>query len=115
VPPSSGFLVAAKAVPSSLIHVTMMMEALRSSVMSAFTRATRCNFPEDGILQCLSQHVHVTATNGKRPFSLRLLVRRLGSIGVTSVTNTPNFEVQDIHLPEHLCTMYSTKQGWRTV
>jgi hypothetical protein len=35
----------------SLILVTVMMEALRSSEMSVLTRATRPNFPEDGTLR----------------------------------------------------------------
>jgi hypothetical protein len=37
-------------IPSLLILVTLMMEAIRSSIMSLLTRTTWHNIPEDGIL-----------------------------------------------------------------
>jgi hypothetical protein len=38
-------------IPSLLIIVTLMMEAIHSSRMSVLKRATWHNIPEDGILQ----------------------------------------------------------------
>jgi hypothetical protein len=44
-------LVIANVVPSSPILVALMMEATRFFQTSVFIRSTRCNVPEDGILQ----------------------------------------------------------------
>jgi hypothetical protein len=45
------FLVTANVLPSSPILVTLMMESIHSPETSVFTRATRRNMPEDGIVQ----------------------------------------------------------------
>jgi hypothetical protein len=50
-------------VPSSLIFVTLIMEAIRFSETSALTRVTRRNIPGDGIL-----HSHRIALTGRVDF-----------------------------------------------
>jgi hypothetical protein len=46
-------LVTPNILPSSLILITLMMEAIRSSETLVLTRATWYNIPENGILELL--------------------------------------------------------------
>jgi hypothetical protein len=78
----SRLLVPANVVPSSPILVTLKMEALCSSETSDFTRATRRNIPEDGILhsyrrESLKSYIALTGWALKRRCNVewrRLLV-----------------------------------------
>jgi hypothetical protein len=73
----------ANVVPSSPIHVTLMMETLCSSEASVFTRATWRNIPEDGILHSyrrenLKSYIALTGWTLKRRSNVSPVKYELG-------------------------------------
>jgi hypothetical protein len=64
-------LVTANGVLRSPILATLMMEALRSSETSFFTRATRRNIPEDGTVQEISSLAERITSQGRVRYGTR--------------------------------------------
>jgi hypothetical protein len=99
----------ANVVPSSLIRVIVMMEALHSSETSVLTRATRRNIPEDAILHSY-RHENSKSYITKKPMmfspilSRSMLLRRWVDFLYSISAIVQRYKNQHIETQINLCS-----------